>query len=353
MLEAKKKILFITGSMNQTSQMHQISMQLPDFDCWFSQIFSDSPFVNYLIKYTRVLDGTILAGQFKINSEKYLKQNNLQIDYGAHKNTYDLVVYCADMMVPRRMQACKTVWVQEGMIDRYTLASRIVKTLGLPPYLSGNTSLNGTSNVCDIYCAASDGYKNFFIAKGGQRQRFVVTGIPNYDNLRAFAKNNFEYRDYVMVATTDMRETFRFENRPRFIKKAVKIANGRQLLFKLHPNENVERATREIKKYAPAGTLIFSTGNTNEMIANCSELITQYSTVVYTGIALGKKVHSWFDVDELKKLTPIQNNGTSAIQIANVCSNYATYKGNKENFIPAIRAKKETSNKQCYELVFN
>ena len=352
MLEPKKKILFITGSMNQTSQMHQISLQLPDFDCWFSQIFSDSAFVNYLIKHTRVLDGTILAGQFKVNSEKYLKQNNLQIDYRAQKNSYDLVVYCADMMVPPRMKACKTIWVQEGMIDRYTLASRIVKTLALPPYLSGNTSLNGSSNVCDIYCTASQGYKNFFISKGGQQQRFVVTGIPNYDNLRAFAKNDFPYHDYVMVATTDMRETFRFENRPRFIKKAVKIAKGRQLLFKLHPNENVERATREIKKYAPAGTLIFSTGNTNEMIANCTELITQYSTVVYTGIALGKKVHSWFDVEELKRLTPIQNGGTSAIQIANVCRTYALYKGNKNNFIPTP-AKKELSNNHCYELVFN
>jgi hypothetical protein len=30
-------------------------------------------------------------------------------------------------------------------------------------------------------------------------------------------------------------------------------------------------------------------GNTNEMIANCSELITQYSTVVYVGMVFGKK----------------------------------------------------------------
>ncbi len=69
------------------------------------------------------------------------------------------------------------------------------------------------------------------------------------------------------------------------------------------------------------------------MIANCSELITQYSTVVYTGIALGKKVHSYFDVEELKRLAPIQNGGTSAKNIAQVCSSYIEFEGRKEEFL--------------------
>src|SRR5471030_658804 len=122
-----------------------------------------------------------------------------------------------------------------------------------------------------------------------------------------------------MVATTDMRETFRIENRPAFIRKAVEIADGRKLLFKLHPNEKFERAEAEIRKHSPAGTLIYRTGNTNHMIANCSELITQYSTVVYIGLALGKKVHSYFDIDKLKKLAPVQNGGMSAYNIAQIC----------------------------------
>jgi len=160
-----------------------------------------------------------------------------------------------------------------------------------------------------------------------------VTGIPNYDNQRQFLDNDFPYHNYVMVATTDLRETYRFENRPAFIKKAVKIANGRQMLFKLHPNEKVERAEAEIRKYAPAGTLIYHSGNTNHMIANCSELITQYSTVVYTGIALGKKVHSYFDVEELKRQAPIQNGGASAKNIAQICSSYINFNGKKEAFL--------------------
>jgi len=328
-----QKILFITGSLNQTSQMHQIAAELPDFDCWFSQVFTDSPFINFLINNTRLLDTTAFAGQFRRNSENYLNAHGLQLDYAARLNEYDVVVYCTDMVVPARMRNYKTLWVQEGMTDKFTLVTHIVKAFKLPGFLCGNTSLNGSSNICDVYCAASEGYKQYFEKNGTQADKIIVTGMPNYDNLAQFSNNNFPYKNYVMVATTDMRETYRHENRTAFIKETVKIAAGRQLLFKLHPNENFERAENEIRKYAPAGTLIFTAGNTNQMIANCSELITQYSTVVYTGIALGKKVYSWFNVDELYKLQPLQNGGTSAKTIADVCREYAHYKGDKNSFV--------------------
>jgi hypothetical protein len=95
----------------------------------------------------------------------------------------------------------------------------------------------------------------------------------------------------------------------------VEIANGRQLIFKLHPNELVERASNEIEKYAP-GALVFSDGNTEHMVANCDVLITKYSSVVYVGLALGKEVYSEFNLDELKRLLPLQNNGASAENIA-------------------------------------
>lgn len=317
--------------------MHLISAQLGEYDCWFSQIFTDSKLVNALIKYTSLLDKTALSGQFKINSEKYLHSNGLQVDYQARKNQYDLVVYCSDLHIPERMRRIKTVWVQEGMTDKYTPLSTIVKALKLPPILSGGTSLNGASDICDIYCAGSEGYKKQFIKLGTQADKIRVTGIPNYDNIQQFADNDFPYHGYVMVATTDMRETFRYENRKAFILKAAGIAQGRQLLFKLHPNENFERAEAEIKKYAPAGTLIYRSGNTNHMIANCSELITQYSTVVYVGLALGKKVHSYFRLDDLKRLAPLQNNGTSAKVIADICRELLTAEKGRKNWIPAVK----------------
>jgi hypothetical protein len=118
-----------------------------------------------------------------------------------------------------------------------------------------------------------------------------------------------------------MRETLKYENRKKFIKDALKIADGRQLIFKLHPNEYHDRSKREINKLAP-DALVFDSGNTEHMIANCNTLIVIYSSVVYVGLALGKKVYSRFNVEKLKKMIPIQNGGTSAMKIADICKKY-------------------------------
>jgi hypothetical protein len=222
------------------------------------------------------------------------------------------------------------------MIDPFTKISKLIKKLKLPRYLSIGTSLNGTSNLCDIYCTASLGYRDYIIKHGTDASKVVVTGIPNYDNLEQFRQNDFPYRDYVMVATSDMRETYRPEDRLAFLQSCVDIAAGRRLLIKLHPNEQISRAVREIKSVCPEDTLIYSDGVTNEMIANCVELITQYSTVVYAGIALGKQVHSYFDLDELNSLLPIQNGGSSAENIANICRDYVVDTGSKDMFISQL-----------------
>jgi hypothetical protein len=164
---------------------------------------------------------------------------------------------------------------------------------------------------------ASEGYKGFFVRKGADPAKLIVTGIPNFDNCKRYLDNNFPYRNYVLVCTSDIRETYKYENRKKFIRRSLRIADGRQLIFKLHPNENVRRAEKEINRFAP-GALVFSTGNTEEMIANCDVLITRYSSTVYVGLALGKEVYSDFDVDELRRLTPVQN-GSAARNIAQVC----------------------------------
>jgi hypothetical protein len=335
----KQKILFITGSINQTTQMQKIASQLPDFDCWFSQIFVDSPLSQWIIENTQLASKTVLAGQFKENSERYCLENNLRIDYKAKKNQYDLVVYCSDMVIPDRMLQTKTIWIQEGMIDEYTTISKIIKKLHLPPFLAIGTSLNGASNLCDIYCAASEGYKNRFSKIGTDEHKIIVTGIPNFDNCKQFLENDFPIKDFVLVATSDSRECFRQENRPEFIRECVLIAAGRKLVFKLHPNENFERAVSEIREHAPEETLIYTSGNINPMIANCQEFITQYSSAVYVGMALGKKVHSYFDMDELKSQIPIQNEGTSAKNIAQVCRDFLKFEGKKEEFMKTYHYK--------------
>lgn len=326
------RILFLTGSMNQTTQMQQIASHLTEFDCFFSQYFSDNPIISYAIK-KGILDNTVMGLPLRNKAEEYMKSQGMRLDYQALENSYDLIVFCSDLLFPSKFKGIKTIWVQEGMIDPFTNISKLIKRLKLPRYLSVGTSLNGTSNLCDIYCAASTGYRDYIIQHGTDASKVVVTGIPNYDNLDQFRQNDFPYQDYVMVATSDMRETYRNEDRLAFLQSCVAIAAGRRLLIKLHPNEQISRAVREIKSVCPDDTLIYSDGVTNEMIANCSELITQYSTVVYAGIALGKPVHSYFDIEELKSLLPIQNGGNSAEHIATICRDYLLHRGPKDMFI--------------------
>lgn len=335
----KLKILFITGSINQTTQMHKIANELTDYECWFSQIFVDFPPFQWLIDNTKILSKTVVSGQFKENSEKYCQEQGLKMDYKAKRNQYDLVVYCSDMIIPDRMLQTKTLWVQEGMIDEYTSLSKVIKKLHLPPYFAVGTALNGASNICDVYCSASEGYKKRLVKIGTDSHKIVTTGIPNFDNVEQYRQNDFPLRDFVLVATSDNRECFRKEDRPAFIKECVEKAAGRKLVFKLHPNEIMERAIAEIKEYAPAETIIYITGDINPMIANCDEFITQYSSAVYVGMALEKKVHSYFDIEELKQQIPIQNGGKSAKNIAQICRNFLAFTGKKEDFMKNYRYK--------------
>jgi len=339
----KKKILLLVGSLNQTSQMHQVSDELRDYDCYFSQLYSNAPIVKFAAR-RGWLDATILGGEFMRRSTAYLQQHNLRNDYAsaAFGNRYDLVVFCSDLIVTKKLRAIKTVFVQEGMTDPLTVQGKIIKRLGLPGYMAGNTALNGTSNICDIYCTASPGYKQQFTSMGTDADKILVTGIPNYDNVKSFLNNDFPHHNYVLVATSDIRETYNKDDREAFLANCVKIAAGRQLIFKLHPNEQKERAIAEIKKIAPADALVYTDGNTSHMVANCEELITQYSTVVYIGIGLGKKVHSYFDVEKLKKLSPIQNDGTSAANIADVCRHYIEHKGSLKEFLASYTLPKLT-----------
>jgi len=336
---ARKKVLFLIGSPNQTTQMHQIAQLLEDeFEPYFSQLYYDGwqrPFYRFLL-WTGGLNRTIVTGPIKEKADKYLAVHGLKNDFEArvYANTYDLVVCCSDVIVPWPLvRRTKTVFVQEGMTDPLNVWARLVKRFTRYPILAIGTALNGMNNCCDIYCVASEGYREHFARVGVDRDKLVVTGIPNFDDVEKLRTNDFPHRGYVMVATSDLRETFTPENRPKFIRKCVAIAAGRPLLFKLHPNEVMERAVREIKENAPPNTLIYTDGNTDHMIANCVELITQYSTVVYVGLALGKPVHSYFDVEDLKRKQPWQNGGTSARRIAAICRGFSHFEGSGPAFL--------------------
>jgi len=310
-----KKILFICGSLNQTTQMHQVSRHLPDYDCCFSPYYGDG--IVKVLARRGLLDFTVLGGPFRQSTERYLQEHSCNIDHEGKSNNYELVVTCSDLIVQKNIRNKKVILVQEGMTDPENITYHLVRTLSLPRYLA-STSMTGLSHAYKKFCVASEGYRDLFIKKGVRAEKIVVTGIPNFDNVRQYLNNDFPYKNFVFVATSDTRETFKFDNRKAFLKKAAGIADGRQLIFKLHPNENFGRSAKEIEKFAP-GSLVLTDGNAHHMVANCDTLITQYSSLAFTGIALGKEVHSYFDLHMLRRLTPLQNEGSSGRKISDVC----------------------------------
>ncbi len=309
--------------------MHKISREFHEHEHYFTPYYGDG-LVNFFSE-KELINFSILGGQFRKNTLEYLAENNLRIDLRGETNNYDLIYTCSDLIIPNNIQDKKIILVQEGMTDPETIMYHLVKKFNLPRYLA-STSTTGLSNAYNKFCVASEGYKKLFVRKGANPDKIVVTGIPNFDNCIQYLHNNFPYKHYVLVATSDTRETFHYENRKRFILDAVKAAKGKKLIFKLHPNEKISRAVEEIKTYAPEA-LIFTKGKVEEMIANCDLLITKYSSVVYVGLALGKEVYSDFDIDELKQLTPVQNGGISARNIAQVGKEILSNKDNDGNVL--------------------
>ncbi|HUP34074.1 MAG TPA: hypothetical protein VNC82_01375 [Candidatus Limnocylindria bacterium] len=63
--------------------------------------------------------------------------------------------------------------------------------------------------------------------------------------------------------------------------------------------------------------MVFTPGSAEEMIANCDVLVTRFSSTAFVGLALGTETYSDFDVDELRRLMPVQN-GSAAFRIGHV-----------------------------------
>ncbi|MFO7461786.1 MAG: hypothetical protein R6X07_14315 [Desulfatiglandales bacterium] len=311
----KKRILFICGSMNQTTQMHQISAHLYEYEHSFSPYYVQG--FDEILRRLGLIEFTIAGNKLVGRCRKYLQDHGLPIDYQGRSGPYDLVVTCSDVYIQKNIRHNRIVLVQEGITDPETMMFLLVKRLRfLPLWLAGN-SMTGLSDAYRAFCVASEGYRDFFIRKGVRPEKMVVTGIPNFDQCVQYCSNNFPYRHYVLVCTSSLRETLQVEDRKAFIRRAVELAGRRQLIFKLHPSENVGRAVREIRRHAP-GAMVFATGSAEDMIANCDVLITRFSSTAFVGLALGKETYSDFSMDEMRRLMPLQH-GSAAPNIADVC----------------------------------
>ncbi|NWF63592.1 MAG: hypothetical protein HXY38_04720 [Chloroflexi bacterium] len=308
-----KKILFICGSLNQTTQMHQIAQRLMDkYECYFTHYYADG--IEDFAAKMGWLNFTVLGGRHWQETDDYFKKNKLQVDPRGEGREYDLIFTCSDLIVQKNIRNKRVILVQEGITEPEGFMYKLVRGLRLPRYLA-NTATNGLSNSYDLFCVASEGYAKHFIRKGVKPEKIAVTGIPNFDHMAQYKKNDFPMHDYTLALTSPLRETFRSDNRVDFIKRCVRIAGNRKLIFKLHPLENAPRAIREISQYAP-NAMVFTHGNASHMIANAATVITQQSTATFVAVALGKEVYTNLDRAELERLMPIQNGGTSAKKIA-------------------------------------
>jgi hypothetical protein len=310
-----ENILFICGSLNQTTMMHKIAQQMEGCNCFYTPFYADG--LENLAARMDLLTFSVLGGHHMEATRAYITGNRLPMDQRGRKRNYDLVVTCSDLIVQKNIRGNRLVLVQEGITEPEGWLYKPVKWLKLPRYMA-NTATTGLSDAYDIFCVASQGYRDLFIKKGVRPEKIAVTGIPNFDDLAGSYHNDFPLHDYVLVATSPLRESFRRDNRHAFLQKCIEIAAGRPLIFKLHPTEHAERASREIFRAAPEA-LVYTHGYVDHMIANAAVVITQQSTCTFVAVALGKEVYTNLDIQELKRLMPIQNGAVSAQRIAGLC----------------------------------
>jgi hypothetical protein len=203
------------------------------------------------------------------------------------------------------------------MVDPPLFWYRMRQRLPWLPRWAAGTACTGLSHAYDRYCLASEGYVDDFVSRGAQRDRLVVTGLPNYDNFARHVKPGHWIEGSVLACTSDGRETLRRDDRKKFIRWALELAAGRPLVFKFHPNERMERAVREVEALAPDARCITS-GYGEELAANCAVLITEWSTLAYVGLVLGKPTYSYRDLERHRRMLPLQH-GRGAANIADVC----------------------------------
>jgi hypothetical protein len=308
--------LFICGSLNQTTQLHAISRAMSGITAYFTPFYGSR--LATLLRGLGLLEMSIAGNKLRARCLRYLNRHQLDVDFDGRAGGYELVVNCTDVLLPSNLRGTPMVVVQEGMVDPPNWAWAVVRHFPQhsPRWLCGTTA-TGLSGKYERFCVASRGYRELFMARGASAERVVVTGIPNFDDFARFQHNDFPRHGYALVCTSDARETFKPHDRDAFIRRARDIAAGRELIFKLHPNEQVTRARREIARLVPEAA-VFSEGPTEAMIANCSVLVTEWSSVAFAGLALGKEVHSSWPIAELQRLLPEQNR-SAARRIADVC----------------------------------
>ena len=314
----RRRVLLIGGTINHTTQVEQIAAELTEFDVAFTWYYCDG--ILDLFRRLGLMENTAVGAKLRARCLAYLKKHHLAIDLDGAAGDYNLCVTCSDLVVPRNVRGAPVVLVQEG-IDRSGGSD-------LPPGEAASAAgLNihhvvdhGPRPRLDRLCVASEGYRDLFVRKGVAPEKIVVTGIPNFDNCERFLQNDFPLRDYVLVCSSDIRETLRWENRPAFVRQVVAIAAGRTNRLEAAPERERETRPRRAGRARAEGAQVFESGCAE---GDDRQLHRPGHPVLVDrlrrpGAGQGGAL-LLPNVEELRRLCPQQNGRTSARRIANVC----------------------------------
>ncbi len=334
----RKEILFIGADVLQTSQLHEMARLLPEYEHYYSPYYGDA-FITF-VRDLGIIDYTSAGKKRVRNCLEYLRCHGLRTDPFARRGGYDLVISCSDVVVPKNIRRYKIVVVQEGILDPELRSYRFIRRLPFLPHWLAGTAMTGLSGMYDAICVGSEGYRGHMVERGADPEKIHVTGLIHFDDCKQYLDNQFPHRGYVLVCTSDGRETWKKDDRQALIARALRVAGNRQLIFKLHPNEIYERAAAEIRAQAPNALVFYREphAKAEHMVANCDVLITEWSTLVFVGLALGKECYSYHDMRVLERLAPIQNGGKSAENIAALCRRMMEAPARLSPHVPAWRA---------------
>src|SRR5262249_60945469 len=111
----RPRVLFICGSINQITQMHQVAQQLRECDCAFSTYYDDG--YTDTLKRLRLTETTPMGYKLSARALAYFQEHELPVDQAGRNGPYDLALTCSDLVVPGNIRSYPTVLVQEGMTD--------------------------------------------------------------------------------------------------------------------------------------------------------------------------------------------------------------------------------------------
>jgi len=214
-----KNILFICRSFNQTAMMHKIAQNLGDYNCYFTPYYADG--IEDPSAHLGLLNFTVLGGRHKQETTAYLANNRWPADYRGKSRNYDLVVTCSDLIIQKIFAANDWRWFRKASQNQKAWSTNWSGASISPVIWQIQPQ---TSNAYDIFCVASQGYREHFIKKGVRPEKIAVSGIPDFDDLSKFYENNFSLHDYVLVATSPLRESRRRDDRMAFLQRCVQIA---------------------------------------------------------------------------------------------------------------------------------